>query len=116
MNMSTEDYQQKICQKFGALFTASPSDKKIGIAKNVKSGAMPINGLRHLPDGDMTGWYIWAGESLSTEPDFFLPLHVSHIADWCPVVNDYLGLAPGWRFLIADDYVDVWFDETLLTT
>jgi hypothetical protein len=26
----------------------------------------------------------------------------------------YLALPPGWRFLIAPDYEDVWFDESLL--
>ena len=26
----------------------------------------------------------------------------------------YLGLAPGWRFLIAPGYEDVWYDEKLL--
>jgi hypothetical protein len=113
--MKIEDRQLKICQKFGASFAPSPSDQKVGMAANIKSGLIPINGLRHMPYGDTTGWYIWAGETLSQEDDFFLPLHVSHIGDWCPVVNDYLGLAPGWRFLIAGDYVDVWFDEKLLT-
>ena len=28
-------------------------------------------------------------------------------------IKKYLGLAPGWRFLIAGDYEDVWFDERL---
>jgi len=26
-----------------------------------------------------------------------------------------LGLAPGWRFLLSGDYLDVWFDPALLT-
>jgi hypothetical protein len=26
----------------------------------------------------------------------------------------YLGLAPGWRFLVAPGYKDVWFDAKLL--
>lgn len=75
---------------------------------------MPINGLRHPPEGDTTGWYIYAGESLSDEPDFFKPLHVKHLDEWCPQVKKYLGLAPGWRFLIAGDYEDIWYDESLL--
>jgi hypothetical protein len=29
-------------------------------------------------------------------------------------LTKYLGLAPGWRFLIAPGYEDVWFDEILL--
>jgi hypothetical protein len=111
--MDSEDRQRKICQKFGAVFTKSPNDKKVGVSENVKQGILPINGLRHRPSQDTTGWYIWAGETLSTDPDFFVPLHVAHIDAWCPAVEDYLGLGPGWRFLIAGDYVDVWFDEKL---
>lgn len=75
---------------------------------------VPINGLRHPPEGDTTGWYIWAGEELSTATDFFVPLHVVHLDEWCPGAIPYLGLPPGWRFLIADGYEDVWFDPSLL--
>ena len=42
------------------------------------------------------------------------PRHVSHLRDRLPEVEQYLGLAPGWRFLITPDYEDVWFDESLL--
>jgi hypothetical protein len=73
---------------------------KVGIALNVRDGLMPVNGLRHPPQADTVGWYIWAGE-LSSYPDFFKPLHVEHLPDWCPAVLRYLGLPPGWRFLIA---------------
>ena len=74
----------------------------------------PINGLRHPPEGDTTGWYIWAGEELSEDPDFFVPLHFEHLAEWCPGVTKFLALPPGWRFLTAPDHEDVWFDVSLL--
>jgi hypothetical protein len=74
---------------------------------------MPINGLRHEPEGDTTGWYIWAGEDLSDAPDFFRSLHVGHLTDWCPQVVPYLALPVGWRFLLAFGYEDVWFDANL---
>jgi hypothetical protein len=74
----------------------------------------PVNGLRHTPTGDTNGWYIWAGDELSDSPDFFLPLHVEHVADWRDRIADYLALPPGWRFLIAPDHEDVWFDKSLL--
>ena len=48
-------------------------------------------------------------------PIFFVPLHVVHLDEWCPEVKKYLGLPPGWRFLIAEGHEDVWFDESLLT-
>ena len=112
--MSSDREQRRTCEKYGADFAESPQDSKVGIAANVRDGLKPINGLRHPPEGDTTGWYIWAGEDLSQDPDFFRPLHVRHLDEWCPAVKKYLGLAPGWRFLIANDYEDVWFDESLL--
>jgi hypothetical protein len=86
----------------------------MGIALNVREGILPINGLRHPPDEGTTGWYVWAGQSLSADPDFFKPLHVSHLSDLCPVAQKFLGLPPGWRFIVAGDYEDVWYDEALL--
>jgi hypothetical protein len=109
-----KDLQREICKKHEAEFCPAPPDLKVGIAANVRSGLLPINGLRHPPQGDTTGWYIWAGEELSEAPDFFKPLHVQHLDEWSPQVKKYLGLPPGWRFLIAGDYEDVWFDKSLL--
>jgi hypothetical protein len=109
-----KDSQKEICEKYGVVHFPSPANLKVGIALNVRDGIMPINGLRHPPEGDTTGWYIWSGEELSADPAFFKPLHVEHLSDWCPSVQKYLGLPPGWRFLITGDYEDVWFDESLL--
>lgn len=86
---------------------------KVGVARNVRERLVPLNGLRHTPEGDTTGWYIWAGEELSDDPQFFEPIHVGHLAELCPEVLPYLALPPGWRFLIAPSYEDVWEDATL---
>jgi hypothetical protein len=112
--MSIQNEQRRLCERVGVAFIESPDHLKVGIAKNVLEGLLPINGLRHLPDGDTTGWYIWAGDTLSDAPDFFQPLHVAHLVKWCPMVLKYLGLAPGSRFLITPEYEDVWFDGSLL--
>jgi hypothetical protein len=74
-----------------------------------------VNGLRHPPATDTSGWYIWFGEEFSTEADFFVPLHVSHVCEECPELIRLLGLPPGYRFLLAGGYVDVWFDPQLLS-
>jgi hypothetical protein len=87
---------------------------KVGIARNTRKGSWPLNGLRHRPVDDTTGWYIWAGEHLPDDPEFFTALHVEHLQEWCPDVIPYLALPPGWRFLIAPDYEDVWKDPSLL--
>lgn len=106
--------QKRLCERFGAQFFGASENLKVGISLTAQDGVVPVNGLRHFPENDTTGWYIWGGEELSDAPDFFKPLHVKHLQDWCPITVPYLGLAPGWRFLITGHYEDVWFDETLL--
>lgn len=114
MNHKIEDIQKELCGRYGATYSPSPPNLKVGIAKNVKDNMWPLNGLRHPPEGDTTGWYFWAGEEFSEAEDFFLPLHVNHIRNWNSALLPFLGLPPGWRFLVAPDYEDVWYDETLL--
>lgn len=110
----TRSDQQRLCEKHGANYMPALDDQKVGIAENVRTGLLPINGLRHPPQGDTTGWYIWAGEEFSEADDFFVALHVRHLPEWCPEVEKFLGLPPGWRFLKAEDYEDVWYDEALV--
>jgi hypothetical protein len=107
--------QKLLCNKYGSQFVESPDKFIVGVSLNVKDILYPINGLRHPIEGETTGWYIWAGEELSEDPDFFVPLHVSHLVELCPEVLKYLGLAPGWRFLIGENgYEDVWEDKSLI--
>lgn len=106
--------QKEVCQKYNAKHVNSFPEEKLGIASNVREGLLPINGLRVKSENGTCGWYIWAGEEFSTDNDFFKPLHVKHINEWNENIEKFLGLPPGWRFLFAGDYEDVWFDETLL--
>ncbi|OJW27033.1 MAG: hypothetical protein BGO49_23905 [Planctomycetales bacterium 71-10] len=110
------DAQAEVCRRFGVRPFPTPADLKIGVAFNVRDGVQPLNGLRLRPEGDTSGWYIWAGEEWSDDPDFFSPLCVHHLASWCPAAIPYVLLPPGWRFLIAPGYEDVWFDEPLVQT
>ena len=107
--------QKAICEKFNLPFVGAPSFLKMGITRNVKDGIQPVNGLRHPPEGDTSGWYVWAGEDFSEDPDFFVLIHIEHLPEWCPDIVKYLGLPPGSRFLMtADGYEDVWEDKSLL--
>lgn len=110
-----EDTQEKICTKYGFTFEPSSLHLKVGISLNVKEGIEPIHALRHPAEGDTTGWYIWSGD-YSEDDDFFKPLHLVHLMEWCPSILPYLGLPAGCRVLIADkgNYVDVWEDLSLL--
>ncbi len=107
--------QKKICAKYEADFLSSPFDSIIGIALDTFDDLeAPINGLRHsIEREDNCSLYIWAGE-YSQNDDFFKPVHVKHVLDIYPKALDYLGLAPGWRFLLKGNYEDVWYDNDLL--
>jgi hypothetical protein len=109
-----EAEQRALCANYGASFQPSAPGTKVGIALETLT-QLPINGLRHPPEGDTNGWYIWCGKELSSSADFFKPLHVEHLVIRLPHILKFLGLAPGYRFLITGDYVDVWFDQTLLS-
>ncbi|HEY1876466.1 MAG TPA: hypothetical protein VGG66_03315 [Rhizomicrobium sp.] len=106
--------QKTLCAKYGAQYLPCDDYLKIGISKNFDSTIFPINGIRHSPARDTTGWYIWSGEQFSSEPDFFVPIHLLHLNDRCSEIVKYLGLGPGWRFLFSPNQEDVWFDEPLL--
>jgi len=108
------DDQIRVCQRFGVKPLPAALGLKVGVARNVREGLVPLNGLRHPPSVGSAGWYLWAGPDLSSDEDFFIPLHVRHLKIWCPDVLPYLALPPGWRFLVAPGHEDVWFDPTLL--
>jgi len=107
--------QKEICIRHEADFLLSPFNSMVGVALDTfVELKIPVNGLRHTIENEsMCGWYIWAGE-YSTSSDFFKPIHVSHLLEIYPKVINYLGLAPGWRFLFDDKYEDVWYDENIL--
>lgn len=107
--------QKRICKKYGAEWMPSPAGWKIGISKDIQSGRMPINGLRHEPKNGTLGWYIWCGGEINNDPRLWDAMHVEHLEQELPLVLKYLGLPPGWRFQIDDNgYEDVWEDKKLL--
>ena len=112
--VTSEDTQASVAEGFGASPMPPDGSLKVGIARNVGTGLEPLNALRHEPEGDTCGWYVWAGDELSQDPDFFEPLHASHLPDRCPEIVPYLALPPGWRVLLAPGQQDVWFDDSLL--
>jgi hypothetical protein len=108
-----ESLQAAVCKKYGQTCMIPMADSKVGFAI-ATAGELPINGLRHPPKGDTNGWYIWCGEELSKASDFFSPLHTVHLKERRPEVLQFLGLPPGYRFLLAGNHVDVWYDPSLL--
>lgn len=107
------EQQKSFCHERGYDCMPAELDTKLGVAIETLD-LLPINGLRHPPEGDTNGWYIWGGEKLSSDPDFFSPLHAKHLMDRSPAILKFLGLPPGYRFLLADNHLDIWYDESLL--
>ena len=110
--MSINEAQKSICEKQGVEPVFPDGNEKLGIAIST-IGKKPINGLRHPAENGTCGWYLWCGEELSEDPDFFKPLHVNHINEYLPLIEKYLALPVGYRFLVTETYEDIWFDETL---
>ena len=108
------DEQIAICNKYGSHYLETKISMKVGISSDFDCSKEPINGLRHPLDEDTSGWYIWSGEKFSEDDDFFVPIHAAHLVERCPKIIKYLGLAPGWRFMLADGVEDVWQDPFLL--
>jgi hypothetical protein len=109
-----EDAQRAFCLEQAARYLATPGDTKTGFALSTK-GQIPINGLRHPLRGETSGWYIWCGQKFSDDAsDFFDPLHTRHLYEDYPELVKLLGLAPGYRFLLAGNHLDVWYDASLL--
>jgi hypothetical protein len=80
--------QVEVCERYGVDPVPTPPGLKVGIAANVREGVKPINGLRHPPEGNTSGWYIWpGGEIPQHDPTFFEPVHLDHIEEWCPATR-----------------------------
>ena len=105
--------QKATCARYGALFVPACASVNSGFAIQTE-GKVPINALRHPVTTDTTGWYLWCGELYSNESNFFEPVHTGHIYEKYQEIGHLLGLPPGYRFLVAGDYLDVWFDPNLL--
>ena len=103
-----------ICTRLGVTPDPPQAGSKLGVSRSALTRDWPLHGLRHRPEHGTNGWYVWSGE-FSQSPEFFLPLHVEHLAERIPEVVAYLALPPGFRFLIAPGDEDVWEDVSLLS-
>src|SRR5437667_11039406 len=113
--MSAVEWEQlEICRKYGVEYQHVDLGLKLGVSDSLFSGILPFNGLRHPQVDDSSGWYLRAGKEIDEAEDFFKPLHLYHLLERCPGLVKYLALPAGWRFLVARDYEDVWFDPKLL--
>jgi hypothetical protein len=106
--------QHRTCARVGAICTPPGAGSKVGIALQTR-GRQPLNALRHQPAGGTCGWYLWWGDEIDQgDDDFFQPLHVEHLEQYCPDALPYMWLPPGWRIQLAPGQENVWFDDTVL--
>ena len=110
--MAAIEEQKVICNNQGVEVLIPSAEEKLGIALSTL-GKIPINGMRHPIENGTCGWYIWCGEEFSEDSEFFKSLHVNHISEYLPLVEKYLALPVGYRFLVTESYEDIWFDESL---
>jgi len=112
--VSLEKRQKRVCKKYNLSFFPTSLDSIAGIADNIFDGIEPINGLRHPPEANTCGWYLWAGENITFSDNFLKPMCLKHLEKVNKNIFNYLALPPGGRFLIAENYEDVWYDKSLL--
>ena len=60
--MNTQEDQRALCTRHGAAWIAAAEQPKVGIARDVREAAWPLNGLRHRHLAPRVGWCAWAGE------------------------------------------------------
>lgn len=102
--------QQSVCAKHGAKFVGVHKHSMVRLALG-SLGQQPFQGLRSAPDGESSGWFLWAGQ-YSTADDFFQLVSYSALFEKCPQVIKYLGLPPGYRFVVdCEGYGEVWLDR-----
>ena len=111
--MSSTIEQIDVCDRYDVKPEIPVDKDNIGIALDTLD-QNPINGLRHQPEADTCGWYIWGGIEFPNGDDAFSPLHVEHLKDYCPAAIEFLGLPVGWRFLTDGERSDAWEDESLV--
>ncbi len=112
-----EAEQQLICHKYGASYQEVNWNLMVAVADNLSNTSIqPINGLRHLQEGNTNGWYLWRGDDFPVgQADYFKPVCVIHLLDLCPQIVKYLALPAGSRIQTDDfGYEDVWEDSSLI--
>ena len=106
--MNTTEQQQRICEKYG--LPVQQPEPMVAVATNSLEQS-PIYGTRiALPENGSISWFIHCGDH-SDAPDFYQPLHASHLQELLPQVLAYLALPSGAKFILdRAGYEDVWMD------
>lgn len=102
--------QAQLCHEYGVKPVSPRPGSKVGIALQTLH-LVPVHGVRLPPTDSTNGWYIFAGEEPSAADDFYQPVCVEHLPEFCPTAVPFLALPPGWRFMTdGAGFVDVWYE------
>jgi len=74
------EQQIAVCNEYGAAPMATRPGERLAITTSIRTGILPIHGLRVLPGDGMCGWWIWAGGEFPTGVDAF-DLALRYLAD-----------------------------------
>jgi hypothetical protein len=115
MARTVEELQRLLCERTEVEFTPPAPGSIVWVALQTMD-RLPIRGVRHLPTETASGWYIFAGDEWSDDPNFYQPLGVEGLAQYCQPVLQLLALPPGWWFHTGGprDRAQVRFDPKLL--
>jgi hypothetical protein len=97
MPETLEDLQRRVCRAYQADYVPPTPGSKVGIALQTMDRS-PIHAVRLPPTETTCGWYIFAGDEWSDDPNFYQPMCVEHMAQYCKFALPFLALPPGWRF------------------
>ncbi|MBL8525043.1 MAG: hypothetical protein JNN20_15245 [Betaproteobacteria bacterium] len=68
---------------------------------------LPLNVRRVMPEQGHSGWYVWGGETRSSDIGFFQSLPVARLLERCPHITPFLALAPGWRVQWTSEHYEI---------
>ncbi|MFK7089515.1 hypothetical protein AAFM71_11950 [Chromobacterium violaceum] len=109
--MVSSKEQIEICKKYSSKIIDLDENEMVAIALET-IGQLPIRGVRTSKrEGDNISWFFYCGE-FHASPDFFKPMHASHLNEYLPEVLKFLCLEPGYKFM-TDQYgfEDVWKED-----
>lgn len=107
------DMQREVCKRFGATHYASDENNTVYFAGETQ-GLLPVHGERVRGGENQSGWYVWCGGNRFDRDDFFQEMSVFEFAGRVPLAYSFLGLPPGFKFLVAGGHQRAWLEEGLL--
>jgi len=106
--------QQEVCARNGVVHVAVPQHAHVNVTSKLLEGTHFVYGLRLAPTDDRTGWFFWTEELFPPLPRFSA-IQVAEFEERWPEVIKFLGLPPGWRFVVDGyGYEREWEDRSFL--